>query len=173
LGYAPVAPLTPLARQGNTAFAFSVALLVIRLMLGWTFVFHGCQKIFGIWGGTGLEGFAYFLSQLSLPKFLPPMVWACLAAFGELLGGISILLGLLARLGAIPIMVSMFVAIAQVHSNQGYSPPNGYEFNLNLVAMAAAILIAGPGMISVDALIFKRGLWARGAQPLSDPVKRE
>jgi putative oxidoreductase len=177
------APLGPAARQGNTAFATSLALLILRLMLGWTFIFHGAQKVFGIWGGHGMEKFAESLGKMGLPGFLPPTAWAYMAAYGELLGGVAVLLGLLARLGTIPIIVTMLIAIAKVHGQNGFGGWSemyegkrilhvGYEYNLALTAMALAILIAGPGLVSLDALLFRRGLWARGPQPLSEPGKR-
>ncbi len=163
-------PLGPAALQGNTAFATSIALFLLRLALGWTFIYHGAAKLFGIWGGPEVHVFANYLH---LP-LLPPLVWAYMAACGEFVGGISVLLGLLARLGAIPIIISMSVAIATVHGPYGFShnSPPGYEFNVNLIAIALAVIIMGPGLISVDALIFRRGLWARGPQPLSTPGER-
>jgi putative oxidoreductase len=178
------APLGPAARLGNTAFATSLALLVLRLALGWTFIFHGAQKVFGIWGGKGMEPFAEGLAKMGLPGFLPPMAWAYMAAYGELLGGVMILLGLLARLGTLPIIVTMIIAIAKVHGKNGFSGWSeewhgrqilhvGYEYNVILTAMAVAILVAGPGLLSLDALLFRRGLWARGPQPLSQPGVRD
>jgi putative oxidoreductase len=120
---------------------------------------------------------------MGLPGFLPPTAWAYMAACAEFFGGLALLLGLLARLGTIPIIVTMLVAITTVHGQNGFSgwtetymdkkiPHVGYELNLALIAMAVAIMIAGPGLISIDALIFRRGLWARGPQPLSEPGRR-
>jgi putative oxidoreductase len=173
-------PLPPPARTGNTAFAMSLALLFIRVTLGWTFIYAGSQKAFGAFNGIGMEGFAKGLVHMGLPGFLPVTVWAYMAAYGELLGGISVLLGLLARAGAIPLICTMLVAIVHVTGPNGfggsYDPVEklkmGYAYNLNLIAMCTAILLAGPGLISLDALLFKRGLWAHGPQPLDNPVKR-
>ena len=167
-------PLGPGALQGNAKFATNVALLMLRLALGWTFVFHGSQKCFGAFGAEGMfEKLAEGLQQMGMPGFLPIRVWAYMAAYGELIGGVTVLLGLLARLGSIPIIVTMAVAIAKVHGSQGFSLEHmGYEYCLNLMAMAIVVLLAGPGLISVDALIFKRGLWARGPQPLDQPARR-
>ncbi|MCL2647802.1 MAG: DoxX family protein [Phycisphaerales bacterium] len=163
-----VMPLGPQALTGNAAFAMSVALLFLRLALGWTFIFHGLQLTIGAFGGLGVNGFAEHMP--AMPAFLPKIVWAYLAAYGQLIGGISVMLGLLARLGTVPIIVSMVVAIVTVHAPSGFDiqhrPTVGYEYNMNLIAMALAILLAGPGLISVDALLFRRGLWARGPQPL-------
>src|ERR1700744_6330453 len=94
-------PLGPAARQGNTAFATSVALFMLRLALGWTFVYHGHQLVFEV----GAENFA---KGLHMPV-LPAIVWAYLAAWGQLLGGISVLLGLLGRLGSILLIINMMV----------------------------------------------------------------
>jgi putative oxidoreductase len=167
------APLGPAARLGNTAFATSVALLILRLALGWTFIYHGASHAFGAFGGSGIDGFAAILAKQPLPTFLSPHGWAYVASYGELLGGISVLLGLFARLGTLPIIATMIVAIINVHGPNGFSIlAKGYEYNMNLIAMSIVILVAGPGIISVDAFLFRRGLWARGPQPLSNPVNR-
>jgi putative oxidoreductase len=167
------APLGPAARTGNTAFATSVALLLVRLMLGWTFIFHGLQHALGLFDGPGIKGFSETLSHMPLPSFLPAAAWAYIAAYGELLGGLSVFFGLLARLGTLPLLATMFVAIANVHAHKGFSSQNGgYEYNLNLIAESVLILIAGPGLISLDAFLFRRGFWAHGAQPLDHPMTR-
>src|SRR5579884_2143547 len=133
------APLGPAARQGNTAFATSVALLVLRLALGWTFIYHGAQLAFGAFGGPGPENF----SKATAYPVLPAIVWAYMAAYGQFLGGVSIFVGVLARLGALDIIVIMMVAIASVHAPHGFSVQNGgYEYNFNLIAASLAILIA-------------------------------
>jgi putative oxidoreductase len=163
-------PLTPSARQGNTGFAMSMALLVVRLALAWVFIFHGGQKLFGWWGGSGLEGFASHMPELPV---LSKNIWAMMAAGGEFFGGVSMLLGLLGRLGAVSIIVTMLVAIATVTGQHGFDALNhGCEYNVALIAMAGAVLVAGPGLLSADAFLFRRGLWARGPQPLENPSKR-
>src|SRR4051794_21084813 len=106
---------------GNTAFATSIALLMLRLALGWTFFFHGSQKVFGLFGGSGLETFAEHLKGMGLPRFLPPYAWAILAGYGEMVGGALVLLGLFARVGTLPIIVTMIMAIAKVHGPNGFS----------------------------------------------------
>lgn len=165
-------PLPPRELSGNTSFATSIALLLLRLALGWCFIYHGGQKLFGWFTPNGQPMVSGLAGAINLPV-LSPLAWAYVAACGEFFGGLMVLLGLLARLGTIPILVVMWVAIATVHGKHGYNMGNhGYEYNIALSAMAAAILIAGPGLISCDAFLFRRGLWARGPQPLSDPASR-
>src|ERR1035437_1660137 len=158
-------PLGPGALQGNAAFATSVALLLLRLALGWTFIYHGSQLCFGMFNGPGIQGFAMGLE--GMPGFLSPTAWAYLAAYSEFLGGVSIFLGLLARLGSLPIIGTMIVAIVRGHAANGFPllnfdpethklavdsatgmPLMGYEYCFNLIAMSLVILLAGPGLIS-------------------------
>jgi putative oxidoreductase len=165
--------LGPSARQGNTAFATSVALLLVRIVLGWTFIFHGLQHAFGVWDGPGIRGFSEMLAGMHLPGFLSPAAWAYVAAYGELLGGVSVLVGVVTRAGTLPLLATMFIAIAEVHGGHGFSAQDkGYEYNLNLIAESVLILMAGPGLISLDAFLFRRGFWARGPQPLDQPMTR-
>ena len=75
---------------GSNACAMSLALLLLRLVLGFTFIFHGAQKPFGAFGGPGIEAFSQFLG--TMPAFLPKITWAYMAALSEFVGGISVLL---------------------------------------------------------------------------------
>src|SRR5436305_1544582 len=110
-------PLTPLERQGNTAFANSVALLLIRLIFGWIFVHAGAGKLFGIWGGWGMDATIQGIGGM-MPSFLPKAAWAYMLACSEFFGGLLMLLGLLTRLASFPLLIAMAVAIAK------YSGPN-------------------------------------------------
>ena len=152
--------------QGNSAFATSLGILVLRLVLGWIFIYHGYPKLFG-----GMQGFTENIERMGMPV-LPAVVWAYAAALAEFGGGILLMLGLLTRFATVPIIATMFVAIWKVHGPKGFSAPTGYEYNLALTAMAVTILLVGPGIVSLDALLFKRGLWSRGPQPLSQPSPR-
>lgn len=122
-------------------------LLPVRLALGWIFIAHGGQKLFGLWGGSGLQGFAGSLETLGLK---PAMFWALLAGGAEFLGGLMVLLGVFARWGALFILAVMAVAVATVHWKNGFFLSNsGYEYNVAIIGLALCILFAGSGRFSL------------------------
>ncbi len=136
--------------------------LVVRLALGVVFFAHGAQKVLGWFGGDGLRGtIGYFRQGLGIP----PAATA-VAAFTELLGGIAMILGILARPAAAGLLVDMVVAVAAVHWRHGFfinwagtpGKGHGYEFNLALIAMALSILVGGAGILSIDRLIAPWGV---------------
>ena len=129
-------------------YVVNVALLVLRVVLGGVFVAHGAQKLFGWFGGQGLKGTADFFDQIGLK---PGSVMAPLAGAVEFGGGLLVLAGLLTRLGAVGLAGTMVVAIAKVHGKNGFFAQNGgYEYNLSILGMAAALVLAGAGEYSVD-----------------------
>jgi putative oxidoreductase len=68
----------------------------------------------------------------------------------------AVLFGLLTRLASLGLASTMVVAILLVHIKAGFFAPNGFEFPLSLLAIAAALISAGAGRWSVDALIARR-----------------
>jgi len=134
---------SPSRRQIDTALA------VLRVVLGITFILHGGQKLF-VFGFSGVSG-AFAQMGIPAPGLLGPFV-----AFVEFFGGIAILLGLLTRLAALGIGATMVVAILTVHLKNGFFAPTGIEFPLSLLGSAIALVIAGAGDFSLDALIGKR-----------------
>jgi putative oxidoreductase len=156
-----------------------VALLILRMALGWVFIYAGAQKLFGSFGGIGMETWIHAMEGMKLPVF-PPVVWAYMAACGEFFGGAFVFVGALTRLASIPLIITMLVAIGNVTGPNGFGGTMdekglhmGYAYNLVLIAISLALMIAGPGMIALDALLFRRGLWSHGPQPLSDPGRKE
>ncbi|WP_035476213.1 DoxX family protein [Aliagarivorans taiwanensis] len=116
--------------------------LLIRLMLGAIFVFHGWGKV------TGIEGTIGFFQKIGLE---PATLLAYLAAYGEVIGGILIAAGLATRLAALNCAVIMLVAIVNVHLGQGFK---GMEFQLLILVASLQLLITGAGRWSLDALVF-------------------
>jgi putative oxidoreductase len=128
-------------------------LLLIRAMVGVIFVFHGSQKLFGAFGGPGLEGFTGFLTQLQVPM---PGVSAVLAAVAEFAGGLALILGLGTRVMAVPLVITMLVAAFKVHGAAFSVQAGGMEYALALAVISAGIALTGPGAWSLDALIARR-----------------
>ncbi|MGD7009525.1 DoxX family protein [Metabacillus sp. 84] len=124
-----------------------IALLILRLVIGLTFLGYGSQKLFGWFGGYGLNGTGQWMESLGLNP-------GKLAAFGagasEMLGGLLLVLGLWMGLGAALIILTMIVAIAAVHGKNGYwNGKGGFEYNLLIIAAALVLAFAGPGSISL------------------------
>ena len=134
---------SPSRRQIDTALA------VLRVVLGVTFILHGGQKLF-VYGFDGVTG-AFGQMGIPAPGFFGPFV-----GLVEFFGGIAITLGLLTRLAALGVGSTMVVAILTVHLKQGFFNPGGVEFPLALLASAMALVIAGAGAYSLDAVIARR-----------------
>lgn len=131
--------------------SLDIALLVIRIALAAVFIAHGGQKLFGWFGGGGMTPVVGMTTKMGFPL---PAFWAYLLAITEFFGGLSVLGGLLARLGALGIMISQLVAVAKIHIHNGFfTTTHGFEFNQCLIAIALAIVLAGPGLISLDAAL--------------------
>lgn len=123
-----------------------IALFIVRITLGVIFIMHGSQKVFGLFGGPGLQGFAVWAAQaMGLSPFL-----AYLAAFAELIGGVLLLLGIAAELGALMTIPVMLGAAFILHWPHGFFSQNGgYDFPLSLALFAFAIVIGGPGKFAL------------------------
>jgi putative oxidoreductase len=126
----------------------SVGLLLIRVVVGLTLAAHGSQKLFGSFGGGGPAGTTTFFRSLG---YRTPLLMALLAGLGELAGGLLFALGLFTPLAALILIVVMLNAITTVHWKKGFfNSAGGFEFNLTIVAAAAAIAAGGPGRYSLD-----------------------
>jgi putative oxidoreductase len=140
------------AWQGVIATGASPATLPLRLVLGLIFFAHGSQKLFGLFGGPGLNAAGAGFEQMG---FAPGMLWAFLTGAMELGGGILLLLGLLTRVAAGGLSLVMLVAMFAVHWRNGFfldpaGPRHGIEFVLALLGGLIALLIYGGGWASGD-----------------------
>lgn len=123
--------------------------LPLRLGVGAVMIGHGAQKLFGWWGGYGLEGTGQFLtSSLGLS---PGVAWAALVGGTEFFGGIALLVGLGTRFAALGLTIAMAVAAFTVHRNAFFVANNGMEFALTQMLASLALLIGGGGALSIDA----------------------
>ncbi len=125
--------------------------LALRFPIGIIFMAHGAQKLFGWFGGYGLEGTGQWMASIGLG---PGVAMAFLAGSAEFFGGLFILLGLLTRPAAVALSFTMLVAIFSVHFANGlFMANNGYEFGLALLAASVALAISGAGKLSLDSKI--------------------
>lgn len=116
----------------------SLALNIVRIATGAVFVLHGAQKVFGLFGGPGLEGFAQWSTTMGIPSWL-----AYVAAFAEFIGGILLVLGIGASWGALLTASVMLGAIWFVHLDKGFFSQNGgFEYPLLLLINSVAILVS-------------------------------
>ncbi|WP_397453393.1 DoxX family protein [Pseudomonas sp. NA-150] len=126
-------------------------LTVLRIIVGIVFVAHGGQKLFGLFGGYGLAGTAQYMESLGLT---PGYMMASLAGGAEFFGGVALIIGLLARPAAVALIFMTLVAIFSVHIHNGlFMANNGMEFALALLGGLIAVLIEGPGRLSLDRAI--------------------
>jgi putative oxidoreductase len=112
--------------------------------VGITFIGHGCQKLFGWFGGAGVSNTGEWLESIGIKP--GGKIWAVLAGLFELVGGIFFAAGELTSLGAILIIIIMIDAIVTVHGRNGYwLTNNGFEYNMVLIAVTAGVALVGPG----------------------------
>ena len=123
------------------------ALLMLRAVLGLVMAAHGWMKVDG-----GIPSFKGFLVTIGIPGWM-----GYLAAYGEFLGGILLLIGLLTRFAGLTILIIMVVAIVKVAWKNGLIGPQGYAFPLALAAMAFTLIFFGGGSISLEHAIFGGG----------------
>lgn len=128
--------------------------LALRLPVGIIFAAHGAQKLFGWFGGYGLEGTGQWMASIGIE---PGILMAALAGGAEFFGGLALLLGVLVRPAAAVLAFTMLVAIFSVHIGNGlFMSKNGYEFGLALLAATASLFVSGAGRKSVDERLAKR-----------------
>ena len=127
------------------------AALALRIPVGIIFAAHGAQKLFGWFGGYGLEGTGQWMASIGLT---PGYLMALLAGSGEFFGGLALIIGLLVRPAAAVLAIAMLVAIFSVHIGNGlFMSNNGYEFGLALLAVAVSLMLSGAGRASIDAVL--------------------
>src|SRR5690554_3249907 len=134
--------------QRATASTAGYDTLPLRLGAGVIFAAHGAQKLFGWFGGHGLEGTAAWMASIGLE---PGVLMAALAGSAEFFGGLALIIGLLVRPAAVVLALTMLVAIFTVHIGNGlFMANNGYEFGLALLVISIGLAIRGAGSASID-----------------------
>ncbi|GBD08001.1 Putative oxidoreductase MhqP [Candidatus Thermoflexus japonica] len=126
-----------------------LGLAILRVLIGLLFAGHGAQKLFGGFGGHGLNGTAAWLESLNIRPGRP---WALLLGLGEFVGGLFLALGLATPWAILPLLASQLVALIRVHAPKGlWIDRGGFEYNLVLIALSAFFGFYGAGAYSADA----------------------
>jgi putative oxidoreductase len=126
----------------------TIGRLALRATVGGFFVGHGTQKLFGWFGGHGLEATAKGFESMGLR---PGQHHAVAAGAAEAGGGALLVAGLATPAAAAVITSTMLTAITRVHLKNGpWSANGGYEYNAVLIGAALTLAEAGPGNLSLD-----------------------
>ena len=130
-------------------------LTLVRVVLGIVFFAHGAQKLLGWYGGFGFSATVGAFLKMGMP-----LAVAYFAIFVEFFGGLSMIFGLLSRLGGLGIAAEMCGAVATVHFHNGLfmnwygmQKGEGFEYHLLAIAIAVVIMIRGAGALSLDRMI--------------------
>jgi putative oxidoreductase len=128
--------------------------LALRIPVGIIFAAHGAQKLFGWFGGYGLEGTGQWMASIGLA---PGYLMALLAGATEFFGGLALIVGLLVRPASAALAFAMVVAIFSAHIDKGlFVANNGYEFALALLAVTVSLVFTGAGRASLDRTLSQR-----------------
>jgi putative oxidoreductase len=137
-----------------------LGLMLLRVGLGALLIAHGLQKAFGLWGGQGLGGFQQSLTDLG---YQHANILTFVGVGAQIGAGVLLVLGLftpLAAAAAVAYLVNALLAAVSAQPDGGYFPfflPDGHEYLVVLIVLAAALTLTGPGRYGFDA---GRG-WAR------------
>ena len=125
-----------------------LAVVILRLFLGFAFMMHGSQKLLGAFGGSGIAGVTGMLAKMGIE---PANILAWVLSITEFVGGVCVFLGFLTRFWAAGLVIDMAVAVAKVHVPNGFfAAKNGFELPLAFGVMAPVIALTGAGSLSID-----------------------
>ena len=119
--------------------------LALRIPIGIVFAAHGAQKLFGWFGGYGLDGTGQWMESIGLPF---GTVSAALAGGTELLGGIALAVGFWPRLVVLPLAATMLVGAFTAHTGFDVQK-GGMEYPLTLAVVCVALALVGGGRFVV------------------------
>jgi putative oxidoreductase len=124
-----------------------IALPLLRLTIGLILMPHGCQKLFGWFGGMGFGKFADFFDKIG---WYPAAFWLALVALTELVGGFMLAVGFLTRFAAAAICIFMINAVWFTSAKGFFWTVGGLEYSLLIGMVALVFLIKGGGKYSID-----------------------
>lgn len=130
--------------------SISLGLLLVRLIVGVLISGHGAQKLFGWFGGPGLDK---SIALMQSKGFRPAEFWALLGGLGEFGGGLLLALGFLWPLGPVAVFAAMLMAIVRFHLPGPVIGPKGFEYPLLLLLLSVILGLVGPGQYTLDAAL--------------------
>jgi putative oxidoreductase len=108
---------------------------------------HGCQKLFGWFGGLGFEKFTEIFDKIG---WHPAAFWVALVALTESVGGLLLAFGFLTRFAAAAILIFMMNAVWSTSAKGFFWSQGGMEYPILIGVVALVFLIKGAGRFSVD-----------------------
>jgi len=124
-----------------------IALPLLRFVMGLVLVPHGCQKLFGWFGGAGFEKFTEIFDKNG---WHPAAFWVAVVALTETVGGLMLAFGFLTRFAAAAILIFMLNAIWATGHRGFFWSQGGLEYSLIIAMVALVFLIRGGGRYSID-----------------------
>ena len=136
------------------------AALFARVILGLVVFPHGAQKLFGWFGGNGLDATLTFMTQ----HMNVPYIITILVILIECIGSLFLIAGFLTRIFAFCMFCNFVGIILHSHLHNGFfmnwnmlpDKPEGYEYHLLIIGVSIVLMIFGGGRLSVDAALSKR-----------------
>ena len=123
---------------------------ILRITLGGILIPHGCQKLFGMFGGMGFTANAALFDRIG---YTPGIFWGTLVGCTELIGGILLILGLFTRFAAAAVFIFMIVAVKFTSAKGFFWSAGGFEFALLIGICALFFLLRGGGHWSIDRMV--------------------
>jgi putative oxidoreductase len=121
--------------------------VALRIALGAILIPHGCQKLFGWFGGAGLAKFTTIFENIG---YKPGLFWVIVVALTEALGGLLLVFGLFTRVAALAVLIFMLNAIYVTSAKGFFWTAGGFEYSLLIAFVALYFLIRGGGACSLD-----------------------
>jgi putative oxidoreductase len=125
---------------------------MLRIALGLILIPHGCQKLFGWFGGAGFARFTQIFEGIG---YRPGAFWVTVVALTELVGGLMLVFGFFTRFAALGVVIFMINAVWFTSAKGFFWTAGGSEFSLLLLAVALVYLVKGGGEYSVDSRMSK------------------
>lgn len=121
---------------------------LLRITLGAILIPHGCQKLFGWFGGLGFDGFSALFDRLG---YRPGAFWVAIVALTEVVGGLMLIVGFFTRFAAAAVAIFMINAVWFTWNAGGFFwTKQGAEFSILLLVVSLVFLVRGGGEYSID-----------------------